>query len=236
MPKKQYYHSLVILCVSFFVGILGAVIGTFVVSAHGGDTSKIHACIKTTLLNGPNIRIVDANTNCNNNETALDWNIQGVPGPSGPPGPTGVPGGSSSVTCSVCRGKDIIARTQTTTLSGINLDFAILNNAQIFGEDFSSSSFVHAILALVNAGSNNISGAANFANTNLTDTNLFGANMHGVNFSGANLTRAYLRNTDLTGANMAGADLTDATWDNTFCPDGTNSNDNGNTCEGHLNP
>ena len=54
--------------------------------------------------------------------------------------------------------------------------------------------------------------------------NLTGANLKGANLTGANLTRA-----TLTGANLSGV-----TWSNTTCPDGTNSNNNGGTCLGHL--
>jgi CSLREA domain-containing protein len=53
---------------------------------------------------------------------------------------------------------------------------------------------------------------------------LVGANLRGADLSHANLYRADLR----------GADLTGVTWDNTTCPDGSNSNEHGNTCEAHL--
>ncbi|MBI5665720.1 MAG: pentapeptide repeat-containing protein [Nitrospirae bacterium] len=48
-----------------------------------------------------------------------------------------------------------------------------------------------------------------------------------------------MRSTDLTGANLSGADLTGAVldnviWWNTYCPDGTNSSNNNNSCAGHL--
>ena len=35
-------------------------------------------------------------------------------------------------------------------------------------------------------------------------------------------------------SSTVGAVLTGVTWDNTTCPDGTNSDVNGGTCEGHL--
>jgi hypothetical protein len=68
------------------------------VSAHGGDTDKIHACYKpaaspaalhiapATATPTANIRIVSAGDACVSGETALDWSIQG---PKGDPGPTG---------------------------------------------------------------------------------------------------------------------------------------------------
>jgi len=78
-----------------------------------------------------------------------------------------------------------------------------------------------------------------------------GARLGGAVLSNANATRAVLRfadlrnafmpNADLTRANlygalMEGANITGVTWQNTICPDGTSSNANGNTCDGHLNP
>ena len=58
---------------------------------------------------------------------------------------------------------------------------------------------------------------------------LVGANLKGANLSGANLSGA-----NLSGANLTGANLSDVTWGNTTCPDGTNSDNDGGTCLGHL--
>jgi len=58
-------------------------------SAHGGDTTLIHACVRN--ITGL-IRIIDANGTCTSNETPLDWRIQGEPGPIGPQGPIGPAG------------------------------------------------------------------------------------------------------------------------------------------------
>jgi uncharacterized protein YjbI with pentapeptide repeats len=44
-----------------------------------------------------------------------------------------------------------------------------------------------------------------------------------------------LTGADLTGADLRGATgLESATWVNTICPDGTNSDTSGATCLGHL--
>ena len=58
-----------------------------IVNAHGPGptTGIIHSCVKS---NG-DIKIVEATATCNNNETTLDWNGQGVPGPTGPAGVSG---------------------------------------------------------------------------------------------------------------------------------------------------
>jgi len=73
----------------------------------------------------------------------------------------------------------------------------------------------------------------------LTNANLHGASLMYADLSNADLRGAYMLSTDLTGANLSGADLTGAVldnviWWNTYCPDGTNSSNNNNTCEGHL--
>jgi hypothetical protein len=78
---------------------LGAVVATSVatLSAHGGDAAKVHGCYLTVPNPGNNpplgtVRIVGANETCKQNETARDWNAQGVPGPQGPQGATGAAG------------------------------------------------------------------------------------------------------------------------------------------------
>ena len=90
---------------------------------------------------------------------------------------------------------------------------------------------------------------ANLAGLNLTRSVLSGKDLSGVNFTDANLTSVDLSGADLSGADLSGADLSFAilsgatlsgavvsgvTWSYTRCPDGTKSEDNGYTCEGHL--
>jgi uncharacterized protein YjbI with pentapeptide repeats len=76
----------------------------------------------------------------------------------------------------------------------------------------------------------------------LTGASLVSAQLNSMSLVNANLTNVDLRyaNLDsatLTGAiGMAGDDLAGVIWDDTICPDGTNSNADGNTCAGHLTP
>jgi uncharacterized protein YjbI with pentapeptide repeats len=51
-----------------------------------------------------------------------------------------------------------------------------------------------------------------------------------ANLRGADLSNANLSGTNLNGATMSGANLTSVTWWATTCPDGTLSNNDGNTC------
>jgi uncharacterized protein YjbI with pentapeptide repeats len=85
---------------------------------------------------------------------------------------------------------------------------------------------------------------ANASGVNLVGTYLAGANLSSANLSQARLQRAVLTNANLsgaklnfanlTGATATGANLTGVSWVQTICPDGTNSNNNGGTCIGHL--
>ena len=67
-----------------FIGSSPAVM----VSAHGGDPALIHSCVKA---NGQ-ITVSTPNGQCGGNGTPLDWNIQGVAGPTGSTGPQGATG------------------------------------------------------------------------------------------------------------------------------------------------
>lgn len=58
---------------------------------------------------------------------------------------------------------------------------------------------------------------------------LTGAKLNNADLAGANLTGATLTKAVLSGANLAGA-----TWSGTTCPDGTNSNEVGDSCSAHL--
>lgn len=69
--------------------IVGAAFATIVgVGAHGGDVTKIHACVDAA----GNIKIVGASATCKQHETAVDWNIQGVKGDKGDQGVPGAKG------------------------------------------------------------------------------------------------------------------------------------------------
>lgn len=69
---------------------------------------------------------------------------------------------------------------------------------------------------------------------NLTDADLYGGKLAGTDLAAANLSNANLTFANLTGANLTGATLTGVTWSDTICPDGTNSNNDENTCVNNL--
>ena len=70
---------------------------------------------------------------------------------------------------------------------------------------------------------------ANLRYADLSDSDLYKSDLSGANLSDTDLTGAIMTDADLTGA-----DLSNVIWSNTICPDGTNSDDNGNTCENNL--
>jgi hypothetical protein len=93
-----------------------------------------------------------------------------------------------------------------------------LSNADLFAAELPSACLSGAVLA---------------------SANLYGASLMYADLSNADLGGADLRFADLSGANLNGANLSGAVldhviWWNTYCPDGTNSSNNHNTCAGHL--
>jgi uncharacterized protein YjbI with pentapeptide repeats len=106
---------------------------------------------------------------------------------------------------------------------GCDLHFANLNEARLFSANLRGANLF--VVGLVQADLR----GADLTGANLRRANLFGASVTGANLIGADLTSATLVDADLTGANLTGV-----IWGHTFCPDGTNSDDNGGTCVGHL--
>ena len=115
-------------------------------------------------------------------------------------------------------------------------------------------SFEYTYLAGVDLADMNLAGigleGVTLTGADLSGTNLRGASLSEADFSDADLSGADLTDANLgpqlleidecsatyVGANLENAILTDVTWSNTTCPDGTNSDDNGGTCEGALTP
>ena len=85
---------------------------------------------------------------------------------------------------------------------------------------------------------------ADLVNSNLAGQTFVFATMVGANMTDADLADVRLAFVDLSRVNFTGADLSGArlyfvnvsgtTWVDTTCPDGSNSNDDGQTCVGHL--
>jgi len=66
------------------------VAGGTIIAAHAGDgTNRITACAR---LNDGRLRLSPPDVSCRHEEQALEWNVQGEPGPAGPAGDPGAPG------------------------------------------------------------------------------------------------------------------------------------------------
>ena len=98
-------------------------------------------------------------------------------------------------------------------LRNAGLGYADLRNADLSGADLIDADLYRA----------DLSGA------DLIDANLYRADLSYADLSGADLSGA-----DLSHADLSGADLSGVYWYGTTCPDGTNSDDNGNTCVNNL--
>ncbi len=109
----------------------------------------------------------------------------------------------------------IDANLNGTNLSGARLGGAILNGANLSGAGLGG---------VILAGAN-LTGA-NLTDATLTDANLNGANLNSVTLNNADLTGANLSNANLDTAYLTNANLTDVTWNNTTCPNGSNSDSN----------
>lgn len=140
---------------------------------------------------------------------------------------------------------------------------AILSDADLHGSDLSGISLEDASLFRANLSWATMNGAhagfAPFTDANLANVvwrngdaigaSFINADLHGIDFRGTDLRSARFIGSDLRYAKLGGvdftnADLTGANWrratglasatfSNTTCPDGTNSDTNGGTCIGH---
>ena len=114
------------------------------------------------------------------------------------------------------------------SLDGANLDSAVLS--------FAVADYAH--LNYADLGAADLKGAflrhAQLQNAILYNANLSDAFLSHANLDGAGLVNANLTNADLYGASLRGATLVGAIWNNTRCPDGTNSNGDGGTCVNNL--
>ncbi|KAA0205575.1 hypothetical protein EDM68_05355 [Candidatus Uhrbacteria bacterium] len=189
--------------------VFGIILGSrflFLPATAGGSVENIHAC---KILSISMLRIVDGPNDCIETvEEPISWR-------TGPEAGTEFP-----FHCPGC----ILYRDPT--LAGRDLTNAFLRSTTINETSFANTTLTNAIMA-GNAITN-----SDFTEANLTGVDLTGSLFTSPDFTGVNLTNA-----DLEGAaGFSSATRTSIIWNNTICPDGTNSDSNGNTCEGHLTP
>lgn len=199
------------------------------VLAHGGNLNFVHACVRTS--NG-SIRIVGANDTCSAGETSLDWSQNGI----------GTFGGFTTNQLIGYRsaGESFDYR----LFDGVNFTNAVFPADSMRFASFVNGNFQGASLEVNTEGANFSS--TNFSSADIHNSSFINTNFSGANFTAAIFTSAVVQNTNFTNANFTNANLlgvnftnstrTGVIWSNTTCPDGTNSNNNGGTCEGHLVP
>ncbi len=125
-----------------------------------------------------------------------------------------------------CRGDYLLGN--YSWIEGVDFSGLDLNGVKLAGSHIANSNFSGGNLSGASLRGANMS-AADLSGADLSGADLRGANLYDTNLSGADLSGA-----DLHGANLNGADLSGTIWYGTICPDGTNSDDNGNTCENNL--
>ena len=109
-------------------------------------------------------------------------------------------------------------------LSGADLRFAYLYNANLSNADLTDANLTSVHLHNANLSNADLTDAdltgahlrytdltdAKLSNANLTSVHLPNANLSNADLTDANLTSVHLEHANLTGANLTGADLTDA--------------------------
>lgn len=116
------------------------------------------------------------------------------------------------------------------SLIGVNFNWTVLyradlSNAYLMFADLSSAYLTWAKLD-----------NADLSDADLSNANLFCANLSSATLTNANLTETELKNATLESAVGIPLNPENAFWENTTCPDGSNSDDEGNggTCVGHF--
>ena len=123
------------------------------------------------------------------------------------------------------------------TFDGTRFVATLFDDAELPGADLQT-----AVLDRVDFEDVSLQGGS-LAGQDLSAVGLEDAYMIGVDFTGAILTgldcedtnfhEANFTNADLTGSVVHEAYFTDAVWSNTTCADGSNSDENGGTCDGY---
>lgn len=220
------------------------------VFAQNADTNQIYACVNNT--NGV-MRMVTSTDTCKNGEKSIKWSIQGPPGPAGPAGDTGGLNQYFGLPffCTSCYfvgvadrfvDKDFsYAQIVKSEFSGSDLHGVIFKGAYLYSNTFNNTNMTNSDLSNMTEMSGwGYSRRNTFLNANLTGTNFSNSIIQEFDFTNANLQNAnfsgaHLKGSKFTGAtNLSTANFSGATWENSTCPDNTNSSNNGNTCEGHF--
>ena len=189
--------------------------------------------------------IVPSSPKCKHGETAISWNQMASSGAAHAtstaksPTPTPTPRGPTptpTLTCTECLELLRLPIPSASTvlcpncdLTNANLPDASLPGAYLPGINLTNATVSSADLTGANLSEANLTNA-NLAFANLGNAELLSATLTLANFANVIFVDATLRYAVGVPATMAGA-----TWINTTCPDGTNSDANADkTCMGHF--
>ena len=136
-------------------------------------------------------------------------------------------------------GADLLQSNLTSaTLLNANLSDTNMTLATLADVDASGATFVNATLSDAKLPDAELAGAdmmgARMTDSHLTGADLTGADLEQVNFDGGNLEGANFTQADLDGAYTSAVNVTGAIWNDTTCPDGSNSDKDGDTCANNL--
>lgn len=122
-------------------------------------------------------------------------------------------------------------------LTGVVFDDGIMSDMDFSGANLTNAQIGTGLFTAINT---------NFSNANLTNADIQWGFYDDVDFTNANFSGAEFiwdSNSDFrftrvnfTGVDLTGFNISGIVWNDTICPDGTNSNSHSNTCAGHLAP
>jgi hypothetical protein len=113
-------------------------------------------------------------------------------------------------------------------LTGTNLSGGYFAHLALVGADLTGSNFTGAIFSSADLA------GANLSNSTFTGDTFTGATLTNTAMSNSNFKAADFTDANLTGASLTASNLATATWNSSVCPDGTDSNNDGGSCQGHL--
>jgi uncharacterized protein YjbI with pentapeptide repeats len=211
MAKKNStsFLNLKVLLLTLLIAVPALAMGYLLNNVVHADTltTTVNACVDA---NGA-LRIAKKNDTCKKNETTIELTTGNNSGNNGYFGLPFIASGTDlSSVASKFAGEDFsnaIMRNDffnNVSVQGVIFRNAYLSTSGFDGSDLSNADFSNADLSLVS-----------FNQTNLTN----------ANFTNTNLDQA---------TNMETATVTGVIWNNTTCPDGTNSNNDSNTCADHF--
>jgi Pentapeptide repeats (8 copies) len=207
------------------VVVLSVGISAVAIAAIGGS-GQFKLCVKAS-----NVRAISSGGTCASGETTLQVYTKGGADTKF------LTKTGKAANADKLDGKDSTAFVRTNCIGyphneidwhGCDLNGANISHQGLSGADLSGANLLGALADGVNFV------ATHLENANLQHVEFIDADLENAHMDGADLTEANLKDAVMEGAELPGATLTGVNWDNTTCPDGTNSDDDGGTCEGHL--